>query len=730
MRCFRRLSLLVLLALSATALSATKVQILRSQSQETFLRGTLEGISVDPLGTLRLADRAERVASIEEPFVFAAAPCRDGFVLGTGNEGKVLLVGRDGSIAELFRTKEPEVFAVWCDPDGTVFAGSSPAGSVYRLPRGATAAEPFFAPEQTYIWALARVGESLWVATGTEGRLFGVAPDGTGRVLFDSEDTHLRSLQPQGNASALVGTAGSGLLLRVQNDGKIETWYDAEPPEIVALTTAPDGSVYLAALASEASLLDLQPRPSEDIEKKKEAEGEKTETPDSTGDSVSVQEGALPTGSRPSGFTGARSEVVRVTPGGTVETVWRFEKETVYDLLWHRDRLWVATGLGGKLYSYQAQQMILEKGVDERQIVALLPDDPGPAFATTNAAALYRLARGTEQSGEFTSEPQSAGQLSRFGTLRWEGELPENTAVEWQGRSGMSSLPDGTWSEWTAAQSGREIALDALPRGRFVQWRVRLKGAGGSTPRIHLVELSYLQMNQKPEITELKVLEPGQILVPATFNPANQVYEPAHPNRDGIFTSIDGKRGDAESSRLKTVWKLGYRTLDWEAKDPNEDRIRYVLEFRREESEAPWFGMAEDLEDSHYSFDATALADGRYRFRVTASDRLDNAPVEALAASRASESVLIDHGHPVLAAVEASGGRLRVRIEDAWSPLSEAVYSVDAGAWHPAPAQDGLLDGRLETLEIEARASSGLLLLRVTDAAYNVVTFDLSANLP
>jgi hypothetical protein len=39
---------------------------------------------------------------------------------------------------------------------------------------------------------------------------------------------------------------------------------------------------------------------------------------------------------------------------------------------------------------------------------------------------------------------------------------------------------------------------------------------------------------------------------------------------------------------------------------------------------------------------------------------------------------------------------------------------------------DGLIDGQTETLLVEAGNPGGLLLLRVTDAAYNVVTFNLS----
>jgi hypothetical protein len=59
----------------------------------------------------------------------------------------------------------------------------------------------------------------------------------------------------------------------------------------------------------------------------------------------------------------------------------------------------------------------------------------------------------------------------------------------------------------------------------------------------------------------------------------------------------------------------------------------------------------------------------------------------------------------------------------------EAELSVDAGGWTELLPEDGLLDGRGETFEVAAPASARLLLLRLTDAAYNEVTYDLLSRL-
>ena len=69
---------LTLAAAVAAPVAAGDVRFFRMNSRKAFLGGTLDGLSVDPLGTLRLADRAARLATIGEPFLFSAAPHPDG----------------------------------------------------------------------------------------------------------------------------------------------------------------------------------------------------------------------------------------------------------------------------------------------------------------------------------------------------------------------------------------------------------------------------------------------------------------------------------------------------------------------------------------------------------------------------------------------------------------------------------------------------------------------------
>jgi hypothetical protein len=745
--------------IAGRAAPATQVKIFQTQSAVGFLGGKLNGISVDALGRMRLAPRAVRVAAIGEPFLFAAValpgdapgqrPQRPrAWVVGTGNSGKVLAIDGEGRVRELFSAPEPEVFALWADPDGTVFAGTSPHGKVYRIADGKAAA--FFDPGETYIWALARdAAGKLLVATGTQGKLYRVDARGHGELAMTAEDTHLRALAPLPGGDVLVGTAGKGLILRLGRDGRARTLFQAEEPEVVSLVTAPDGSTYAALVASEASLVDLG-RETAGAGPGGEGGVAVAVTPGSPGAAGGSagrparkpgkpeEIGETPSmGSRRPGATGPRSEVVRIHADGRVESLWTFPSDTVFGMLWQNDRLWLATGMEGKLFSYAGGQMQLADELEDRQLVALMPGEPGPAFATTNGAALYRVAAETERRGTYSSAALDAAQLARFGSFRWRGDVPEGSKIRFSFRSGMSAFPDDTWSPWISAPAkgspeSRELSLGELPRGRFVQWRAELESDGRlpTSPVLYGTELSYRQENLPPRITSFGALDPGQILVPATFNPTNQVYEPAHPTKEGIFVPVGTPALDEGAGRTKPLWKKGFRTLRWSAVDPNEDQLVFDLYFRPAQAPdaAPWLKVAGDVEDDHYSFDATVLPDGVYRFRLVASDRNANEPEATLSTERISEPVVIDHTPPALVAVERDGKQLRVTVHDAASPIREAVYSVDAANWKPARAADGLLDAQTETVLVDADPASGsLLLLRVTDAAYNVVTFNLSS---
>ncbi len=728
MRSTRRASIALCLSIVAVAgapAAAAPVKIFRAQSAQQLLTGTFDGVSLDPLGALRLADRADRLAALEEPFLLAAAPHPQGWVLGTGNAGRVLLVDRSGKSSVLFQAPEPEVFAVWSDADGTVYAGTSPQGKVYRIAKGK--GEVWFEPGETYVWAIQRAADgALLVATGTQGRLYRVTGRGAGTIFYDSDDTHIRALQALASGDVLLGTAGEGLVLRLDAQGRARTLYDADKPEIVGFAVAPDGTAYTAALQSEAGMV------GQAESQAREGKGDKGQSADAkAGEKDEAQavvtviaegEGAAAAAPR-----GQKSEVLRIAASGAVESVWSFDGETVYALAWARGRLWVGTGLEGKLYSLQDEPH--DPGEGRRRA-----PDRGPGGGRSGPGVRHHQRGGALSPGRRTASARAPTPACRSTPARSRASASSAGRARRRDPPGSRSGPASPPSPIAPGRRGASRAKGASWRCATCRPGATYSGGPSSRASARRRRASPRPSCRIARKTSRRASpasprwSPGRSWCRRTSIPANQVYEPAHPARDGIFTTLSPPPRATTCAGSRS----GRRAI---ARCAGRPPIPTATSCVSRSSSAPrrggsWLAMTQDLDEDHYGFDETALPDGTYRFRLRASDAEANADGGSLEGEETSEPVVIDSTPPKLLGIRRAGAKLRVDLDDALSPMREAVVSVDGAEWQPALAEDGLLDGRRETLLVERPPGARLLLVRVTDAANNVVAFDLLGEEP
>ena len=122
-----------------------------------------------------------------------------------------------------------------------------PTGRSIRIRNGS--AEEYFAPEAKYIWSLAVAQDgSLYVGVGDNGRVYRVTSKGMGEVWFETGQSHVTALTIDKEGRVLAGTEPNGLIYRLYGKDKAFVLYDSNLPEIRTLVTAPDGSIYAAAL--------------------------------------------------------------------------------------------------------------------------------------------------------------------------------------------------------------------------------------------------------------------------------------------------------------------------------------------------------------------------------------------------------------------------------------------------------------------------------------------------
>jgi hypothetical protein len=178
-----------------------------------------------------------------------------------------------------------------------------------------------------------------------------------------------------------------------------------------------------------------------------------------------------------------------------------------------------------------------------------------------------------------------------------------------------------------------------------------------------------------------------------------------------------GRRPTPGTRRL---YEAGARSATWEASDPDDDTLRYMLELRRVGEEA-WRELARDLETTFYSWDSRGTSDGLYELRLTASDGEDNARESARSDVRVSDPFSIDHTPPRLENLQASTDRKRVTFVavDPGGRVAAVEVAQGASPWHRVIPEDGIEDGERERYAVELPAGEELR-LRVTDAAGNL----------
>jgi hypothetical protein len=707
-------ALLGLAAASPARGAATRIWV--SDSAADFSTGEARGVSVAMNGTLVLSRETKRVEGIGEATVFAALRDREGNILvATGNDGKILRVSPSGKVEAVATLPEKEVTAIAESPEGTLFAGGSPGGKVYRIENGKPSL--VYETKARYVWALAFSGKSLYVATGIPGEIHRVT-GGKGERIHATRDAHVRTLCTDSRGRIWAGTSGSGLVLRIDPSGRISTVYDSAKTEVTSIAAGPDGRVWAAASSAEAPnssqepISAPQPLPTAKPARPANArEGEEAqEKPEVT---VTVGPARIAP-QKPGSHQGQySSEVVLFEEGEPPRSVWTSPDELVFDLAVDGEApaVLAATGPNGKLYRVGRSLSSLERTFDEKQVTALA----GGAVVTNAATALYRVSDGPRQ-GEYVSAVKDTGRTSRFGAFRVNAQIPAGSKLEFAFRSGESALPDSTWSDWSSYTPSSPQMTISAPAGRYIQWKTRMTSDGTHIPLVRRVEAAYKNMNAAPVIESFVALGPAEVLA-RTASGGTNVFETTAPDEKGIFTSLEEPRAESAPRRLL---RKGYRTLTWKATDPDGDTLSYDLEFQPAGS-SHWFPLRKNLREAFYSFDTTALPDGEYVFRITASDAESN-PEERKTASRETSPVLVDNTPPVIRQLPAASGVLEFEAKDAGSPILEAEYSVDAREWVRVEPKEGLSDSPLETyrIKIDPKWKGSFVLVRVTDAARNV----------
>jgi hypothetical protein len=438
------------------------------KSVADFLTGTFEGTCVTSKGDLRLGSKGKVYFAWQEPYFWSVAvDAQNNLYVGSGNDGKIFKVARDGQSNVVYDAKDIAIYALAFDSKGNLYAGGTPTGKVYKItPDGQ--ASVFAETARPTIWSLAvDRNDNLYIGTGGSSGKGGViyraapAPERSTLETFvsfppDRALDHVRCLAVDENGNVYAGTGDEGVLYQIAPDRKMKALYHSPEGEVLSVAVDGKGGVYFG--------------------------------------------------------TSGKGTIYRWSNGQErVEEIYPSPQSAVYALAVDKaGNVYAATGnlspfgsaLGGIVYRITPDKVanrLLEPDQAQTLSIALSKDNKLFA-ATANNAVVYEVDLPYNPTGKYESAVFDTKVITQWGTIRWSAEEPSGTRVWLETRSGNTKEPDASWSDWVAYHNPNGSKIQSPP-ARFIQYRVNFHSTpGGPTPVLSRVELIYRPQNQPPTV--------------------------------------------------------------------------------------------------------------------------------------------------------------------------------------------------------------------------------------
>jgi hypothetical protein len=725
---------LLICGLTAVALAASPT-FWTISTQTEFLKGEVTDLSIDSDGRVFLGPATSNLAETSAPFLWSIVAGADGSILaGSGNEGKVLKIGRDGKVTTFFDAPELEVHAVAAGPDGGLYVATSPDGKIYSVTADGTAKD-FFDPEDKYIWALAAdAAGNVFAATGDKGVIYRISRDGKGARFYKTSATNVVSLAITRSGDLIAGTESPGRVFRIDASGKAFVLLDSPFREIHALRVATDGTIFAAAVSTAPGGGD--DRAADRIPVDAGRPPVPSVSTEITG--MAVVEGPITPGTPQTSPVRAprrpgRGAIFSIRPDGLWDTVWETDDDAPYDLLIEDNgSLLVGTGTEGKIFrlSGSPTRATLLARAAARQVTALLREPSGRIIgATSNPGKVFTLSPAPSRKGTYESDVRDAGTVASWGAIRWRSS-GRSGQVQIATRSGNTATPDETWSAWSKAYTNPDGDQIASPNARYLQWRAELSSQGADGPVLTSVTAAFLPRNLRPQVVSIVVHPPGAVFQRPFSSGEMEIAGFEDNTSDGRQLNPPGTSASplpsVPPSLGRRVYQKGLQTFVWKAEDENDDRLQFDAFYRRE-GEVTWKPLKRGLWDPIVVWDTTSVPDGTYLVKIAASDAPSNSPATALSGELESVSFDIDNSPPriEIQAPSAPGARTIVFVvRDEHSAVQRVEYSLDASRWRVVYPKDGIPDSRRE--EFEVRLEEGEIgrsvIIRASDTMNNIAT--------
>ena len=660
------------------------------------------------------------------------------------SEGTLRLSRRLKPLAELDAT---HVWDVVEDKQGNLIVATGDEGKIYRLaPDGK--ASLVFDSEDSQVFCLATSDDgTIYAGTGPSGRILCITPAGATRVLCATPESYVWSLVVDRNNETLyAGTGPKGKIYRVTKEGKAELFYSTKQEHVLSLAISPDGRLYAgtdknglvyrfdsqgkgfvlyhAAQAEVRSLLLTTGGLYAGTSSPRRKSAAFTSTSGGTSPSNSS---AMLVSAPKSTRTGAGGRV----PASTSPGVSPHDKEDKEG----EESTSVPPRSGENSLYWIGDDGSAREVFREKALFLSLLREPGHIFVGTGLEGqLFEV-------DEATKEHAEVARLDH-GEIHCLCRRRDGSIILGTGDPGKLYVLEDRYADGGTVVS--EV-LDAklISRWGALRWKADTPAGTRLTVAVRSGNLAEPDETWSDWSSELADSDQATAIAPSarffqyriTLHTDDGHVTPALRsialrystlNQAPEITGIDVP--DLNATNAESPKKIRFK---WTATDPNDDELTYTL-FVRKDGWKNWVRIEENLEKKDFEWDTTTTPSGTYQLKVVASDRKDNPPEQALSCERISDPFTIAHEPPAvmlkIAGMEGDQAVIEATGTDAHVRLTSASFSLNGKKWINVFPTDGIFDSKTETFRFKTESlkpGTYVIVLRIRDAAGNTGSGDV-----
>lgn len=570
--------------------------------------------------------------------------------------------------------------------------------------------KPLVKLNATHVWDIVedRNG-NLYAATGDEGKLYKVSPDGKVAIAFESQESQILCLAMTPDGSIYAGTGPRGLVVRIAPDGSARVVYDSPESYVWSLAASADGSHVYAGTGPKGRIYRISP----------EGNGELFYT--------TKQEHILCLAMDRQGMLYAGADkgglIYRIDPDGKGFVLYSAPQAEVRSLLSTADGIYAGTSTPTRRrFGASGSSSAERTGSSAAAVAASTAAATKPASLDGKLAAASKSSSGSSEESEESKEsrrpssvpPPTSGENSLYqirsdGTvrevfrertmllslLRRQGRIFVGTGMEGQlfeideatrERSEIARLDHGQIHCLCPRRDGSIVVGTGDPGNLYVlRDQFAAKGTVTSevldaklvskwgalrwhadTPPGTLVSVAVRVGNvAEPDETwsdwSAEQTDPRQAVVAAPAARFLQYRVTLATEKPSVTPSLKSLAlRYMTTNQAPEVGKIDVPDLDavnldnpkklklkWQASDGNDDDLSYSL-FVRKDGWSSWVQLEESLDKREYEWDTTTSPSGVYQLKVIASDRKDNPAEDALTGERVSEPFVVSHTPPTV----------------------------------------------------------------------------------